>query len=168
MAASEKTFAELSYRDAALKACAGTPQRVVLYQVTACVMPQLLRRRRSGSQPRGLTPGRDANKERVPEGRPSALAIRARPRPCPQLPRRRRNEHGPSAMAGVLPYSVRLNSGVASSSDTIPNANRKNRSLRIATNPPSLIRISFSPCTAYVKGSTIAIARSHGGNASMG
>ena len=65
-------------------------------------------------------------------------------------------------------YSVRLNSGVAISRVPIPNAKRKSRSVRIAANPPSFSRIALNPCIAYVKGSTMAIPRSHFGNAEMG
>src|ERR1039458_1190834 len=68
----------------------------------------------------------------------------------------------------ALRYNVRLNSGVAMSSALMPKAKRKNRSNLMASKPPSLRIMDLNPWIAYVKGSTMAMARSHAGKEATG
>ena len=70
--------------------------------------------------------------------------------------------------AGKLFYNVLLNNGIAIPSVAAAKMERNNMSGQTAASVVSFSSRHLNPSTAYVNGSTFAIARSHGGNACMG
>src|SRR6266498_5341239 len=66
------------------------------------------------------------------------------------------------------PYSVLLNKGTASAIASTAKIDKYNRSGKMAPSPVSFRSSDLNPCTAYVNGSTFAIACSQAGNACTG
>ena len=64
-----------------------------------------------------------------------------------------------------MPYSVRLNSGIAIPRVRVAKIVRYSMSPQTAASVVSLSSRHLKPSTAYVKGSTLAITRNQGGNA---